>query len=189
MPEIFEETWASDDDALIDVPSAAEIRHGFACGPASAGRFNWLFQTIMAAINDLELGGTDLSSRQISTTEGVKGGGDLTADRTLRLAFELLEAEVEVEGGDLVAVYDVSAAKHVQMTRDDFLAGIGGGGGGGGITGGANIGTGDGLVFSGISGSNLQFRKIKAGDGIEVSTSTNDVVIDIADRGSELTFS
>jgi hypothetical protein len=188
MPEIFEETWASDDDALIDVPSAAEIRHGFACGPASPGRFNWLFQVIMEALNDLDIGGDDLSLRLINTTEGVKGGGSLEADRTLRLAIELLEAEDEIEGSDLVVVYDISAAKHVQMTRDDFLAGVGGGGGGG-ITGGVNIGTGDGPVYSGISGANLQFRKIKAGDGIEVSVATNDVVIDVADRGSELTFS
>lgn len=187
MADAFEEIWASDDDAPIDVPSAAEIRHGFSCGPASPGRFNWLFQSLMSAVNSLSL--ADMASKYllINTTEGIAGGGSLEADRTLRFDFPGLEAEDEIANDDLIAVFDVSTNKHVKMTREDFVSGLGSEGGG--ITTGANIGTGDGEVYSGVSGSALQFRKIKSGNGISVAVSTNDVVIGQADRGSELTFS
>lgn len=186
MADVFEEVWASDETALIDTPSAAEIRDGFRCGPASPGRFNWLFQTIMSAINNLNIGDMVSKYRQINTTEGIIGGGNLEEDRTLRLNFPGLEEEDEISGDDLVAVFDVSANKHVFMTRENFVSGIGGEGGS--ITGGANIGTGAGLVYSGVSGGNLQFRKIKAGDGIDVAVSGDDVIVALADRGSELTF-
>jgi hypothetical protein len=161
MADIFETIWASDDDALISVPSEAEIEHGFGCGPASPGRFNWLFQTIMSAINSLNIGDMASKFRSISTTEGLTGGGNLEVDRTLRLHYPGLEVVEEVANDDLVAIYDTSAAKHVSISREDFVAGLGGEGGG--ITAGANIGTGEGSIYSGVSGTSLQFRKVKAG--------------------------
>lgn len=184
--DVFEEVWASDDDALIDVPSAAEIRDGFRCGPASPGRFNWLFQTIMSAINALNIGDMVSKYRQINTTEGLSGGGNLEIDRTLRLYYMGLEPETVIANDDVIAVYDTSAGKHVRMLRSDFVSGLGGGGGG--ITAGANIGTGTGLIYSGVSGTSLQLRKILAGNGMAVTVATDDVVVAMADRGSELTI-
>lgn len=188
MSDVFDETWASDDDALITTPSAAQIRQGFRCGPADPGLFNYLFQSLMSAINSLNIGDMASKFRLITTTEGIQGGGNLEADRTLRLHFPGLEEEIAIASDDLIAVFDVSANKHVRMTREDFVAGLGGEGGTL-ISAGANIGTGEGLIYSGVSGSNLQFRKIKAGDGVAVAVSTDDVVVSLANRGTELTFS
>lgn len=186
MADVFEEVWASDDDALMDIPSAAEIRDGFRCGPASPGRFNWLFQSLMSAINSLGISDMASKFRNISTTEGITGGGNLEIDRTLRLHFMGLEPETTIANDDVIAVWDTSAGKHVRMLRSDFVSGLGGGGGA--LTAGSNIGTGDGLIYAGLSGSTFQLRKIKAGDGMAVTVATNDVVVAIADRGSELTI-
>lgn len=187
MSDVFDETWASDDDALITTPSAAEIRQGFRCGPADPGVFNYLFQSLMSAINSLNIGDMASKFRLIATTEGISGGGNLEADRTLRLDFAGLEPEAAIANDDIIAVFDTSANKHVGMTRQDFVAGLGGEGGG--ITAGANIGTGAGAVYAGVSGTSIQLRKIKAGDGLSVAVATDDVVVSLADRGSELTFS
>ena len=187
MSDVFDQIWASDDDALIDTPSAAEIRQGFRCGPASPGLFNYLFQRLMSAINALNIGDMASKFRLISTTEGITGGGSLEDDRTLRLNFSGLEPETSIANDDIIAVFDTSANKHVGMTRQNFVAGLGGEGGG--ITAGTNIGTGDGLIYAGVSGTNIQLRKIKAGDGLSVAVATDDVVVSLANRGSELTFS
>lgn len=188
MSDVFDETWASDDDALITTPSAAEIRQGFRCGPADPGVFNYLFQSLISAINSLNIGDMASKFRLISTTEGLAGGGSLENDRTLRLDFAGLEPETAIANDDIIGVFDVSANKHVGMTRGNFVAGLGGEGGSL-ITAGTNVGTGEGAIYSGVSGGNLLFRKVKAGDGISAVVATDDVVISLASRGSELTIS
>lgn len=188
MSDIFDPTWASDDDALITTPSAAQARQGFVCGPADPGLFNYLFQSIMSAINSLNVGDMASKFRLINTTEGIRGGGNLEADRTLRLDFAGLQPAEGIANDDLLAIFDQSANEHRYVTREDFVDGLGGGGGGG-VTGATNIGTGAGESYSGISGSTLQFRKIKDGNGIAVSVASNDIVISLADMGSELTIS
>jgi len=181
----FDPIWASDDEALIDPPSDAEVRMGFSCGPVTPGVFNWLFQTLMSTINSLGIENMVPSLRRIETAEGITGGGDLTADRTLRLNIPGLESEASVASDDLIVVYDASREQHVKMTREDFTAGLGGEGGG--ITGGANIGTGTGELFASVSGSNLQFRKLLNGGGMVIAVAGNDVSIGPADRGADLT--
>ncbi|WP_406858480.1 hypothetical protein ABEG18_12970 [Alsobacter sp. KACC 23698] len=181
MANIFTPVWAVDGE--IETPSEAEIRKGFACGPARPGVFNWLFQTLESTINALNLGDMASKFRQIATTEGIQGGGDLEADRTLRLDISGLQEATDIANEDLVVIFDADVGSHRKMTRQNFAAGLGGDGG---PIGGANIGTGNGSVFASLSGSTLQFRKIKDGGGLGVSTVSNDVVIAIADMGAEL---
>jgi len=181
----FDPIWASDDEALIDPPSDAEIRLGFSCGPASPGLFNWLFQSLMSTINGLGIENMVPSTRRIETAEGITGGGDLTADRTLRLNIPGLETEGSIASDDLIVVYDTSRALHVQMTRENFVSGLGGDDGT--ISGGANIGTGTGELYASVSGSNLQFRKLLDGGGMVIAVAGNDVSIGLSDRGADLT--
>ncbi|WAJ27143.1 hypothetical protein [Antarcticirhabdus aurantiaca] len=182
---IFDPVWASDDDALITPPTADEIEEGFRCGRADPGLFNWLIQTLQSTINALNIGDMASKFRQVATTEGIQGGGDLQDDRTLRLNFSGLEVENSVAGDDIVAFFDISAGAHRKTTRTAFLAGVGGAGGS--ITGGENIGTGTGLVYASVNGGSLQFRRLKNAGGIDIAVSTNDVVLSIAPMGAELT--
>lgn len=185
MAEAFDPVWAADGE--VDVPTEAEQRIGFQCGPVTPGRFNWLFQTMQSLINSLNIGEMVNQTRVIGTTEGLKGGGDLTADRTLSLDVPGLEAETGIANDDLIAIFDTSAGVHRKMTRDNFVAGLGGGGGGS-ITGGENVGTGTGLIFKGLSGANMQFRKLLNAGGLTIGVATDDVTISLADMGSALTF-
>lgn len=186
MADAFENVWASDDAALIEVPSAAQIELGFVCGKASPGLFNWLFQTLMSRINALNIGDMASKFRQINTVDGITGGGDLQSDLTLRLDITTLEVGTEIAAEDQVAIYDASVNGHRRITRENFLAGIGGGGST--ITDGANIGNGTGNVYSGLSGNVLQFRTIRAGAGVTVTTAGNVVDVGIANMGAQLTF-
>lgn len=186
MSDVFDPTWASDDGALITTPTADQIRSGFVCGPADPGLFNWLFQSVMSAINNLGIGDMASKFRQIATTEGIQGGGDLQSDRTLRFDFAGMQEESTIADNDLVAIYDTSVGAHRKMTKANFVSGLGGGGGS--LTGAANVGTGDGEIYVGLSGSNIQLRKIKDGNGIDVTVATNDIVISLTDIGSELTI-
>jgi hypothetical protein len=186
MP-LFDPLWASDDQAPITTPSADQIEAGFSCGEADPGLFNWLFQNIQSTINALNIGDMASKFRLLNTTEGIAGGGNLEADRTLRLDFPGLQPISDIANDDLIAVFDSSVGAHRYATRSEFTAGLGGGEGGG-ITAGANIGTGAGQSYSGLSGTELRFRSIADGDGINVSTVGDTIVIALADMGSQLTF-
>lgn len=181
-------TWASDDGAAIDVPSSAEIARGFECGPVTPGRFNYIIQAIQSVVASLASGNFVSQNRTINTAEGIKGGGDLTDDRTLSLAFNDMQAETSIANDDLIAIFDTSAGAHRSMTRADFIQGLGGDTGGGLIIGADNIGTGTGEIFSGVDGGNIELRTIKQGTGLSVVVAGDDVVISHADMGSALTF-
>lgn len=56
--------------------------------------------------------------------------------------------------------------------------GAGGGGGGGTITGAQNVGTGEGDVYRGTTGTTLDIKTIKQGTGITVTNNANEVEID-----------
>jgi hypothetical protein len=182
--DLFDPTWAQDSD-LIDVPTDAEIRRGFTCGPVTPGRFNWLFQQIHATINALGLGDFVNSLRKIQTTEGISGGGDLSLDRTLQLDLPGLEEKTDTSNDDVMVIYDPATSKHRRQTRANFLSGVGGEGGA--ISGGENVGTGGGSVFKSVASGLLQFRKLLGQGGITVATDGDDVTFALADLGSELT--
>lgn len=181
---VFDPVWAEDPTASVEVPSNAEIRLGFECGAAKPGVFNWLFQQLQSAINALDVSGLVANTRNINTTEGVQGGGNLTADRTLRLDINGLEQETSIAPGDLVAIYDVSSGLHRKMVRSDFVAGLGGVGF---ITGGANIGTGTGEVFASLNGTIMEFRKLLNAGGLSIVAATDDVAISLSPMAAELT--
>lgn len=187
----FDPVWASDENALIDVPSDAEIRTGFVCGPASPGRFNWLFQTVMSAINALNIADMASKFRKIETTEGITGGGSLEEDRTIRLDINGLQETTTVKSSYFLAVFDpdVGVNSHRKISRQNFVQGLGAGTGGDGfILGGDNIGDGDGEFYSGIDGGDMEFRTLKNDGGLSISTVGDVVAIKFADMGSALTF-
>lgn len=51
---------------------------------------------------------------------------------------------------------------------------------GGEVNAGVNIGTGEGQIYAGKTGVNLQFKTIKAGPNVTVTNNTNDVIIEAA---------
>lgn len=63
-------------------------------------------------------------SRLIATTEGLQGGGDLNADRTLKLAFAALAAAGALANDDLVAIWSVANNAHRKVTLSDLAAAL-----------------------------------------------------------------
>jgi hypothetical protein len=181
----FDPLWASAEDAALTIPSESRRLEGFSCGPADPGLFNFLFQELQSQVNSALAGNPVQTSRKVDTSEGLKGGGDLTQDRTLTLYFNGLDVVESSANGDLLAFYSPTDGVHKAIARSDFLAGLGGEGGT--IAGGENVGTGDGAVFKAVSGSNLQFRKIKADTGLSISVVDDDVVVSFGVLPSELT--
>jgi hypothetical protein len=185
----FDPVWASDENSLIDVPSDAEIRTGFVCGPASPGRFNWLFQTIQSMVNSLNIGDMASKFRQVATTEGVQGGGNLEADRTIRLDLNGLQKTTAVKSGYVLGVYDPDVNAHRGITRANFVQGLGAGTGEDGfILGGGNIGDGTGELYSGIDDGNLEFRSLKNAGGLAIVTTGDVVTFALANMGAALTI-
>lgn len=180
---IFDPVWAH--EGSTRAPTTAETASGFGCGPADPDIFNQKFQEYETAINALGGGDPVQTSREVNTAEGLQGGGNLAADLVLRLDINGLDAETGIASGDLIVIYDVSEGIHRKMTRANFVSGLGGGGSD--LEGGENIGTGTGNVFSGVSGADLQFRKLLQGTGISITTVSDDVVIAFADYDSALT--
>ena len=72
------------------------------------------------------LGSVVATGRKVDTTEGLTGGGDLTQDRTLKLAFDGLAALAAADvatANDVLAIYDLSATTHKKITVTDLLDG------------------------------------------------------------------
>lgn len=184
--DTFPTVWAADPAAIVEVPSAAEIALGFACGKAKPGIFNWLFQTLMSTINDLNINEMASKFRAINTTEGIQGGGNLETDRTLRLNIPGLEPKETVTNTDLLVLYDEASGTHKKQTRLQFISGLGGDGGI--ITNADNIGDGPGEFFAGISGDMLEFRTLKNAGGLTVATAGDVVTIALANYAADLTY-
>ncbi|MBN9074283.1 MAG: hypothetical protein J0H34_22325 [Rhizobiales bacterium] len=182
---MFDPLWASAEDAALTIPSDSRRVVGFSCGPADPGLFNFLFQELQSQVNSALAGNPVQTSRKVDTSEGLKGGGDLTQDRTLTLNFNGLGLVESSANDDLFAFYSAADGVHKAITRSDFLAGLGGDGGT--IAGGENVGTGAGNVFKAVSGSNLQFRRIKADTGLTISVVGDDVVVGFGFLPSDLT--
>lgn len=73
---------------------------------------------------------------------------------------------------------DLIVGDKLNLRIDTFGGYFGvGGGGGGNVTGGANVGTGQGLVFRDVSGGIMNFRRLLAGTGISIATAGDDIVI------------
>lgn len=178
MADFFDPVWAHSGD--VAAPDAARVASGFTCGPASPALFNWLFQTLQQALNSVaDLGALVPATRQINTTEGVKGGGTLEADRTLSLNIPGLDTVTDHQNSDLIAIYRNDGSVHKKITYLNFIAGLGGEGGI--ILGGDNIGGAPGEFFSGVDTDTMEFRTLAAGTGLEVETSGDVVTVSFAD--------
>lgn len=178
---IFDPPWAVDGE--IYVPTEAEIREGFDCGGANPFLFNYLFQRVEFAINGLDTEGMTPLSRVFATTEGIRGGGDFTTNRTFRLDFDGLEVQTTVQNSDLLAFF--RDGQHYKITRANLMAGLGEGGE---LTGADNIGIGTGEMFSALDGNTILFRTLYAGDGLEITTGVSEVTIAFADLPVEDTI-
>jgi hypothetical protein len=181
----FDPLWASAEDAALTIPSDSRRLEGFGCGPADPGLFNFLFQELQSQVNSALAGNPVQTSRKVDTSEGLKGGGELTQDRTLTLYFNGLDLVESSANDDIFAFYSTADGVHKAIARSDLLAGFGGEGGT--LTGGENVGTGVGTVFKAVAGSNLQFRKIKADTGLDVTVVSDDVVVAFDALPSDLT--
>lgn len=180
----FDPPWAS--DGQTRVPTEAEIRIGFTCGPVDPALFNYLFQNIEATINNLNLEAMVPLTRQINSGPGLQGGGDLSQDRTISIDIASLQTATSIASGDWVMIQQ-AAGSYRKITRANFVAGLGGEGGA--IIGADNIGSGTGEIFAGIDGGDtIWFRTINTGDGLVVSTGGNEVLVSFAALPSELTI-
>lgn len=72
-------------------------------------------QSLMVALGAL---------RTVATSEGIKGGGTLDANRTLTLDLPGLIAKAAPLGGDVVGIYSVADGAHRKATLDQIAAGI-----------------------------------------------------------------
>jgi hypothetical protein len=64
------------------------------------------------------------TGRRVDTTEGLTGGGDLSADRTLKLDINGLVAEASVDSAnDYIALWDASAGLHRKVLPANLPAG------------------------------------------------------------------
>ena len=183
MPVNFEPVWAYEGD--VRLPSQNELRFGFQCGEADPALFNYLFQEIHTIINGLDGQAPLPATRAVRTGTGLVGGGGLDIDRTISLALNSLDTETAIANDDYIVIYDRSASAHRKMTRDAFVAGLGGGGGG--LTSGSNIGGAAGEFFSAIDTNTLQFRTLSVGSGLSVVTTGDVVTVSYADMPAALT--
>lgn len=62
--------------------------------------------------------------RTLATTEGIQGGGNLGANRTLRLDVNGLTAKNAPAGTDLLVLYSVAEGAHRKSTLDQVAAGL-----------------------------------------------------------------
>jgi len=70
----------------------------------------------------LSLSGIVPDTRSISTTEGLQGGGDFTADRAHKLDINGLTEDTAPDGDvDFVAIYDVSGTLHKKSLIDTLI--------------------------------------------------------------------
>jgi hypothetical protein len=90
-----------------------------------------------------------------------------------------IQTQIQLEVGDLLQFRIDS--------NGGFNVGTGGGGSGD-VIGGANVGTGLGTLFKQKSAGVLEFRNVKAGAGISVITSGDDVIISISGGTPEAYF-
>ncbi|MCO5164655.1 MAG: hypothetical protein M9939_26555 [Mesorhizobium sp.] len=180
---LFDPPWAV--DGGITVPDVAQIRRGFECGDADPYLFNYLFQTIESAINALDTEGMVPLLRQINTTEGIQGGGSLGSNRTFRLDVNGLQERTSIANGNFLVIYDTGTNQHYKITRANVVAGLGGEGGT--LTGAENIGDGPGEIFSALDDDMIQLRTIDHGDGLDVSTVGDKVIVAFGSLPAELT--
>lgn len=66
----------------------------------------------------------DHSLVSILTTEGIKGGGDLTETRTLTFDFPGLPQKIVIEDTDLLAIYDPNQAQHYHINYANLIDGV-----------------------------------------------------------------
>lgn len=157
---LFDPVWAV--DGQLYVPTSAEIRQGFQCGSVNPYVFNYLFQSIEATINSLDTEGMTPMSRRVNTAEGTQGGGTLENDLTIRLAFNGLDGVTDIENTDLIAIFRDGV--HYKITRQNFVAGLGGEGGSI-LLGGENVGTGVG-IYKGLDDDTFQLKSLTGTAGV-----------------------
>lgn len=71
-------------------------------------------------------GGSVPDSRTLTAGAGLTGGGDLSANRSFAVDIAGTTAETSVEDADSILIHDDSAGALREMTRANFLAGVGG---------------------------------------------------------------
>lgn len=126
-----------------------------------------------------------IAQRRIDTGDGLAGGGDLTSNRTHKIDWSTLASTSTIAVGDTFALRRASDGKHLQVTRGAILAGLEIPGGT--ITGVRNDGDGAGKFGKGVDATEIVLRSLKAGPGIDVSVSGDNVSVALKQIADELT--
>lgn len=119
----------------------------------------------------------DHSTVNISSGEGLTGGGDITADRTIAMAIQnMTSLTASPDDADQIAIYDSSAGTHKEIDITELEGAIDL----------ADLATQDHSDLTGISSNQHHVRPV-AGDGIADNSDTFDVRLDIDDSGTNIT--
>ena len=102
--------------------------------------------------------------------------GDLITQVTLD---ELIEATYNP---NLIAGNNITINKVVTPSGTDITISSTGGGGGGTVQSAINIGSGDG-IFAQLVGSELQFKSLKAGPNVSITSTATEITIDSTGGG------
>jgi hypothetical protein len=123
----------------------------------------------------------DHATVQVLAGEGLGGGGNIVASRTLSLDVNSLTADASPDGAaDYVLTYDTSAGGHKKVLLNDLPIGAGGE-----INTASNVGTGGVGVFKQKSGTTIELKNInstssESGIAIVDDTGNNEVDINLS---------
>ena len=130
-----------------------------------------------------------ITSTNIVAGEGLSGGGDISASRTLDLDISNLTTDGSPDGSsDYVVTYDASASNHKKVLLNNLP---GGGGGGGTINSASNVNTAGVGVYKTLTGDNLEFKGINAASNkltVVNTVGTNTIDIDIDESNLSLSL-
>lgn len=122
----------------------------------------------------------DHSAVNVVAGVGLSGGGAINTNVTLDLDVTELTEKVTPDAADVIPIYDVAGAAHKKITVSSIA-------GAAYIPTGANVGVGGVGVYKEVSGSELRFRNINAGDSsITVTLDDANNEIDISVNAASL---
>lgn len=126
----------------------------------------------------------DFGPNRVITLQGIAGEGNAPGGVTGGVNLGLGEGiYAGVDGSDL-EFKSLRAGSNVTLSGSgtEITISASGGGGGGGIDGAINLGTGAG-VFASVSGSDLQFKSLRAGSNVTITTNSNEITIAASGSG------
>ena len=158
---------------------------GDVIGPASATDSNLTaFDTGTGKLikdSGIALADVVQDTRQVADGEGIQGGGDLSADRTIALDLNSLSVEVTPTTGDKLVIWD--GVNHLKIDWSDLP-----GAGGGEANTASNAGSGTSIFYQ-KTGVDLEFNAIKSENNriaVALDGATHDVELTLTEANIDL---